>query len=612
MRAGRRGAGDAVTSARLRAQHRDERGLALAFVALSMTALLTFAALAIDVGYWYTVANKVQKAADAAALAAAPDMPDLTAATTTATDIARRNGFVADAITSVTVAAVANQPGSVRVTISRTVTNFFAGVAGYRTQLIRRTAVAAFQGEIPMGSPVNSLGNQPSLAASYSGTGSNSWSSAEPGTQGNYAPFIKGYNDAKGGGDRYAAHAAPPTCNYKCVGGVNQDYVQNGYVYKIRIDPSAAGQDVAVEVFDPAVVVVGERCESASLDTATGGLYERGLTTANGKALCTGDNVYNAAFQTSFVMRNADTTAGDLYDNSIIDTATCRPQRFGSFSTAINMANAASTGVATVDPQRPTGTEQYVALPLRTERDLFRKWVRVCTFTVPASFGSAPYLDYELQVTTGYQWNQGTRVLDPSVNSSGENEFYLRAATVAGSGAFSSSAPVAVFAAGRLPVHVNDDTSNVNFYLAQITPGANGRRLTVDFWDISDAGGSGNFSVKVLPPPGATSTASPAGITSFPGCTGVENDITPLGARLDSATCVLTDPVNFDNGDLISVSIPIPDGYACGTGTHTTAGITYPNDCWIRVQFAFPSGLQPIDHMTWTAELAGDPLRLAE
>ncbi|UNY41880.1 hypothetical protein CPT_Momento_050 [Burkholderia phage Momento] len=51
---------------------RNQRGAVAITVALLMSILLGFAALAIDVGYLFVVRNELQNAADAAALAGAP------------------------------------------------------------------------------------------------------------------------------------------------------------------------------------------------------------------------------------------------------------------------------------------------------------------------------------------------------------------------------------------------------------------------------------------------------------------------------------------------------------------------------------------------------------
>lgn len=53
---------------------RGRRGATIVFVALAMVALLSFAALAVDLGYLYVVRNELQNAADAGALAGAHEL----------------------------------------------------------------------------------------------------------------------------------------------------------------------------------------------------------------------------------------------------------------------------------------------------------------------------------------------------------------------------------------------------------------------------------------------------------------------------------------------------------------------------------------------------------
>src|ERR1051326_2855571 len=74
---------------RLRAQ----RGQVLALTALGMVGICGMAGFAIDTGTWYRAHRAQQAIADAAALAAAADLPnDTSQATTAAIDYASKNG----------------------------------------------------------------------------------------------------------------------------------------------------------------------------------------------------------------------------------------------------------------------------------------------------------------------------------------------------------------------------------------------------------------------------------------------------------------------------------------------------------------------------------------
>mgnify|MGYP005850911405 CR=1 FL=1 len=118
----------------------DQRGSAVVLVALGMVLLLGAVALTTDGGYLYLQRQKLVNTVDAAALAAAHELPDQpSAAVSTAYDYASRNGCAADEI-AVTVA-----PGNrqIQVTATRQVPLFFARVLGRSSSQVAATATAA-------------------------------------------------------------------------------------------------------------------------------------------------------------------------------------------------------------------------------------------------------------------------------------------------------------------------------------------------------------------------------------------------------------------------------------------------------------------------------------
>ena len=75
-------------------RRRRDEGYTMVMTALLLVPLMLFAALAVDVGGFYTRAHEVQRAADAASLAGVVWMPDdYDQAVTVARATARRNGF---------------------------------------------------------------------------------------------------------------------------------------------------------------------------------------------------------------------------------------------------------------------------------------------------------------------------------------------------------------------------------------------------------------------------------------------------------------------------------------------------------------------------------------
>ncbi len=135
----------------------DEGGQALALVALAMTVLMGFAALALDIASLSYEKAKMQKAADAAALAAAMEIPAQSSGesqaepmvslqslgdpiTGTALDYAALNGCPEDRYT---VQVTPDLAGSkVTVTIEQEVRHFFAGILGQDASTVKVTAAA--------------------------------------------------------------------------------------------------------------------------------------------------------------------------------------------------------------------------------------------------------------------------------------------------------------------------------------------------------------------------------------------------------------------------------------------------------------------------------------
>jgi len=126
---------------------RDERGQALVIPVLFLVVLLGMAAATIDVGSWYRSHRQAQAAADAAALAAAQELPaaSTTAATSRALEYASKNGggLVAGDITY----SASLNPGrydTVSVKVRRPAPIFFSRVLGISsvTAVGRSTATA--------------------------------------------------------------------------------------------------------------------------------------------------------------------------------------------------------------------------------------------------------------------------------------------------------------------------------------------------------------------------------------------------------------------------------------------------------------------------------------
>lgn len=167
------------TDATSRHPRMSDRGVTLPMVAMMMVTLLGLAAFAVDLGWFYLNASRIQRAADASALAGVIHMPnDPIQASTVAHEIAQTNGYedleIPAVYPQVEAVAVPSQPTQLRVTVTEQVPTFFLKVFGMASQVITRTAQAEFVPPLPLGSPDNQFGNScdPEM---FAGCGPNFW-----------------------------------------------------------------------------------------------------------------------------------------------------------------------------------------------------------------------------------------------------------------------------------------------------------------------------------------------------------------------------------------------------------------------------------------------------
>jgi Flp pilus assembly protein TadG len=138
---------------------RAERGLAIVMTGLMIIPLMIFAALGVDLAAWYARISDIQRAADAAALAGAVWMPNLTRATTEANASLRSNGFVNGVDNIITEVERGSTVTSVRVTVTDTdVDRYFSNVFRDTPATISRHAEAEYNLPLPLGSPLNYFG----------------------------------------------------------------------------------------------------------------------------------------------------------------------------------------------------------------------------------------------------------------------------------------------------------------------------------------------------------------------------------------------------------------------------------------------------------------------
>ena len=138
---------------------RRSRGQVIVIFAGAMLAFMGLMAIVIDVSWYWANTLRVQRAADAAALAGVVWLPNLySSADTTARAEATKNGYTQGGITNITTQKDPANDRKLIVTISTSTPSFFARVIGLASFPITRTSKAEFILPVAMGSPENYYG----------------------------------------------------------------------------------------------------------------------------------------------------------------------------------------------------------------------------------------------------------------------------------------------------------------------------------------------------------------------------------------------------------------------------------------------------------------------
>ena len=290
---------------------KSESGVTLPLVALMMVTLLGIASFAVDLGWFYLNASRIQRAADASALAGVIHMPNAPAtASTVAHEIAQTNGYedlgIPGTYPTVVASGVVSQPTQLRVTVTDEVPTFFLKVFGMSSQVITRTAQAEFVPPLPMGSPFNQFGNSCDPAQAGCPAQANFWANIH----GRYTDTIMGdaFSSACRGDNVFPCATANATFR-------NDTDNRPGYLYGIE----AAGNSTFTVEFNDVMFrnVSGGQTTGDQIRTGDRGC-EVGAWSASTAANC-GPTVRVALYP-------PDSTPLDVSDGTAICTQDIVPQ----------------------------------------------------------------------------------------------------------------------------------------------------------------------------------------------------------------------------------------------------------------------------------------------
>lgn len=141
-------------------ERRKEKGAALPLVAGILATLLGLSAFAVDLGWIYLNTSRLQRAADAAALAGVVHLPAFPSRVTEdATAAATANGFPPDTGPNGPLSWRALDDNRLEVTLTTAVEPFFLRALGFDQFTVSRRATAEYIKPVPIGSPFTSFGD---------------------------------------------------------------------------------------------------------------------------------------------------------------------------------------------------------------------------------------------------------------------------------------------------------------------------------------------------------------------------------------------------------------------------------------------------------------------
>ena len=268
--------------------HRDD-GVAMVWLASTVVLLIGVAGFAVDLGWMYLNASKVQRAADSAAMAGVVHLPGfLVQANADAQAAAEANGY--DFGTPLNpgpdeIASVALSDNELHVELRTQIPSFFVKVLGFDHFTITRDATAQYIKPVPLGSPNRCFGQDPT-GTYCPADPTDFWAAVS-------APYT-----LKRDGDPYSTHCVNNSNQSNCSSN-NVMYAREGSYggYYFGVEVPSGVSNVAVRVYDAAFM---ERPNYPNVETADE-RYSPGSP--------------NNGVTTSFQLHMVDSTPSDPTDN---------------------------------------------------------------------------------------------------------------------------------------------------------------------------------------------------------------------------------------------------------------------------------------------------------
>jgi len=547
-----------------RHSRRRRNGQVLVIFAGGIVALIGIVAVVVDVSWYWANTLRVQRAADAAALAGAPYLPGNPPSAYNFADVeATKNGYTSGS--GVTVTPIqdslngGSDPRQLDVTVSAPVQTFFMRIFGLNTIQATRTAKAIYVQPVPMGSPLNYYGvgcfaspSGPQPVCATSPTNPNGASgitdAAGGGSQLNSQGFF-GAVITKGGDSQNGDAYGPANDNY---GGqtVNPTYNPAGVYYSITIPAGDSGGSVSV--FDPGF------CAVQTPKYGTGDHWIAGPT----NPVSTYYNLWNTnGTPFSPPLYSLVSASGSMFENQATSDTT-----FGG-----------PGGLGACDAYHNT-------------------WWKIASGLAPGT--------YYLQVTTtkvDTSKDGGEDVLDPAVNqnTNAENMFSIEANVTGGTTSPQIAGAGTMVAYNNL---TNPSGGAQRFYLAQVDQKAAGKTLEIDLFDIGDVSSTATLTIE--DPDGGVYNNVAFNYSADALCNNSKGNCT--GTGVTSIQSTFSDGTHPFNDSWLTILVPLPATY--GSAGLTPPGETQPG--WWKIDYTLAPGSVGNDTTTWRVSVRGNPVHL--
>jgi len=559
-----------ATPGRTRSRLR-QRGQVLAIFAGATILFIGILAVVIDVSWYWANSLRVQRAADAAALAGAVWLPgNVGNAQNAAYDEATKDGYTSGSGVTITAqqdsaVVAAGNPDQLDVSVSAPVKTFFMRLFGINTITATRSSKAVYVLPVPMGSPQAYYGiYNLTCVSGQSGCPAANYNTI-PDAGGGTAPSSQGFFGAviTSGGQTGNGDMIDPTADGSFS---NPRYSAEGYDYTVVI-PVSGG---AIYVFDPTYCGLGQN--------AAGGTYGEGdhWIGSSGVAVNTYYRLYNT--------NNTPATTSDdtlVASSGFLFTAENQTDQSGLYGTpqTSSVTNCAAGKIAS----QTVGGYWH------------NKWWAIGQgVTVGAALNQTPGVatglaagTYRLQVTTTDPTSPAPATSNANANA--ENMFSIEATDPGGS-------PL-VYGSGSMANYYNISGGTSTFYLAQIGAKYAGRTLQINLFDVGDT--SGNTYLKIKSPDGGSQAYSAFTYTSasLEGTAGPSGSVGAASSGLQATSCSGSCSQPF-NDKLLTISIPLPTTYG-------SSGL-WQNGWW-QIEYDVSSGN---DTTTWQVNVIGNPVHL--